>query len=421
MVYIQKGEFMTLSKYIGSIFILIGAAIGAGMLALPMVGAAAGFWYSTILLVVIWAIMTTTALLTLETCLAFEPYRNSFGTMAKSTLGTTGQVAAWLAYLLLLYATTASYIDGSTSLIGELLLSFFDIHLPASLNAILFMLVFGGMVFWSMRTVDYFIRFLLSAGGILLLIMLFLLMPYVDISKLIMQPHNVKYLWAAAPIFLNAFGFHFVIPSICTYCDKKVVPIRRIIIISTTIPLIVYTLWLLVSLGIVPISGTQSFSEIVHNKTSVGGFVGALGHIAGKKYILYIVNAFSNIAIITSFLGIALGLFDFLADGFKRNNKISGRLQTALLAFSPPLAIALFFPDAFIIALEYSTFFAIILEIFLPGLMVYKLRKSKTLSSPYRFNVNSSFLRVLFILIGIILMGIIIADRLHLLPVLFKS
>jgi len=411
---------MAPGKYIGSIFILVGAAIGAGMLALPMVGAAAGFWYSTILLLVIWAIMTTTALLILETCLAFEPYRNSFGTMAKRTLGVPGHIVAWAAYLLLLYATTAAYIDGSTSLIGELLKTFFDINLPPWLNATLFTLIFGGVVFWSMRTVDYFIRFLLSAGGILLLITLALLMPCLDFSKLARQPDSMKYLWAAAPIFLNAFGFHFVIPSICNYCDRKATPIRRIIIISSTIPLVIYILWLMVSLDIVPLSGPASFATIVHDKTSVGGFIKTLGLLTGKRYLLYVINIFSNIAIITSFLGITLGLFDFLADGFKRSNKISGRLQTAALAFCPPLAIAIFYPDGFIVALEYSTFFAIVLEIFLPALMVYKLRKDKTLSSPYRFNMDAGFLCVLFITIGIILMGIIIADRLHLLPGLFE-
>jgi len=81
-----------MSKYVGSILILIGAAIGAGMLALPMVSAAAGFWPSLILLIVIWAVMLTTALMILEVCLAFPPFRNSFGTMAQKTLGLPGQV-----------------------------------------------------------------------------------------------------------------------------------------------------------------------------------------------------------------------------------------------------------------------------------------------------------------------------------------
>ena len=121
----------------------------------------------------------------------------------------------------------------------------------------------------------------------------------------------------------------------------------------------------------------------------------------------------------TSFLGVSLGLFDFLADGFKRKDDRFGRFQTTLLTFIPPLAFALFFPSGFILALEYSALFAIILEIFLPSLMVYKLRRSSTLKSPYRFFMNSTVAAIFFILIGIALIGIIVTDRLGILPSLF--
>ena len=403
-----------LNKTIGSIFILIGSAIGAGMLALPIVGAQAGFYYSSILLVLIWILMTLTALLTLEVNLAFDSYRNSFSTMARATLGRSGQIIAWIAYLFLLYATTASYIAGNTSLLDELLRSFLHIKIPAQVNAIMFTIVFGSAVFLSTRAVDYFSRVLLTVKGILLVIMLAALLPYVDIQKIHTQEYSSSYLLIAAPIFLNAFGFHFVIPSISNYCHKQVNVLRRVIIISTTIPLIIYIIWLFVAFGIIPIHGDLSFASVAEEHSSVGRFVHVLGMIVNNKYVWFGVNGFSNIAMTTSFLGVSLGLFDFLADGLKRANNHFGRMQTSLLTFIPPLLFALFYKDAFIVALEYSAFFAVVLEIFLPALMVYKLRLDKKLQSPYRVPINSKLMLVVLMVIGCALMLIIIANRLGL-------
>ena len=408
-----------LGKQIGSIFILVGSAIGAGMLALPILGAAAGFWISIITLILIWAIMLTTSLLTLEVNLAFPPFKNNFGTMARETLGVPGAVVAWISFLLLLYATTASYIAGSTSLLDELLLHGFNINLPAWCDSLIFTLVFGSAVYYSVSTVDYLIRFLLSIKGVLLILTIALLMPYIDYSKLILHSSRFNYIWVAVPIFVNAFGFHFVIPSISTYCDKNARVLRRVIIIASVTPLIIYIFWLFVTLGIVPLLGKDSFQAVAQNHTSIGGFIFFLGKIIQNKTVVIFINAFSNIAMTTSFLGVSLGLFDFLADGFKRKNTRFGRLQTALLTFTLPFIFAILYPDGFILALEYSAFFAIVLEIFLPAFMAYKLRKSKVLQSEYHCCMNKPIITVALTLIGIIFMTIIITERLGLLPQIF--
>ena len=104
-------------KYIGSIFLLAGTTLGAGMLALPLVAAKVGFFYSLLLLIFVWAVMCYTGLLVLEVNLAFEPYRNNFDSMAQKTLGYTGKVIAWVTCLCLLYSLTAAYVAGDPSLL----------------------------------------------------------------------------------------------------------------------------------------------------------------------------------------------------------------------------------------------------------------------------------------------------------------
>lgn len=54
------------------------------------------------------------------------------------------------------------------------------------------------------------------------------------------------------------------------------------------------------------------------------------------------VHLFADLALATSFLGVALGLFDYLADLFQRRNTAAGRLQTGAITFLPPLALRCF-------------------------------------------------------------------------------
>ena len=60
-------------KILGSILLIVGTSIGAGMLALPVATAALGFTGSLIMLFSCWFVMTTSAFLLLEVNLAMPP------------------------------------------------------------------------------------------------------------------------------------------------------------------------------------------------------------------------------------------------------------------------------------------------------------------------------------------------------------
>ncbi|WP_368872758.1 aromatic amino acid transport family protein, partial [Providencia vermicola] len=78
-------------------------------------------------------------------------------------------------------------------------------------------------------------------------------------------------------------------------------------------------------------------------------------------------------ALATSFLGVALGLFDYLADLFKRSNRLFGRLQTGVLTFLPPLLSALFF-SSFVQALTYAAVALSVLALIIPALLTLRVR-----------------------------------------------
>lgn len=98
-------------KILGSIAIVAGTAIGAGMLALPLATAALGIIPAILLLVVIWGISAYTSLLMLEINLRSGVGDNVHAITGK-LLGKKGQIIQGASFLSLLFALTAAYLTG---------------------------------------------------------------------------------------------------------------------------------------------------------------------------------------------------------------------------------------------------------------------------------------------------------------------
>lgn len=410
---------MRKEKLVGSTFMVIGTAIGAGILALPLVCSAAGFTFSALILLFTFLIMLISGFLMTEVNFAFPEYKNNFSTMAEATLGRPGKMISWVITLLLIYAVLAAYILGNASLLSSLLL-LIHVTIPTWITAILFIIVLGGAVYWSTRAVDILNRGLLSIKGVFLLAALAFLFPYIDITTLsrTMNSHTASYSLAIIPIFMTAFGFHSIIPTLRNYIgSKSPKELKMVMLCGISIVAIIYILWILVILGSVPLAGEHSFTSLAKEKGSVGEFIKLINIVIKNKLVIASMNGFANIAMTTSFLGTALGLFDFLAEGFKRPNTRKGRFQTWLLTFIPPLVFALFYPKGFILALGYASIFIAILWVIMPALMAYRLRKHATLSSPYRvFGGNALLIAIIIVGIGITVLQIL--NNLKLLPVL---
>lgn len=381
---------MTVGKFIGCVMMVAGSAIGAGILAMPMVSAFAGFTTTIIVVLFLWVLLTISGLLIVEASSALPDRACSFSSMAEKTLGFFGKSVVWVSYLLLLYATLVAYIAGGPDLICSLVRSTSVTLMPRWVITVLFTVIMGTAVFWSTKATDHFNRGLISVKGFLLIVTLVVLAIYIDPSKLFASPNltQVNHVFVASPVLLCLFNYHFVIPSIRIYVGNKPQALKWIVITGTTLCLVVYLFWLAPALSIIPLYGDESFSVI---GLSVGEFTRILTLIVSNKWVKFCIYGFANISMTTAFLGISLGLFDFLADGFGRPNTRFGRLQTACMTFLPPLLLNVLFPSAsnFVKAFSYSGIFVAILFLILPPIMVYRLRKIPELA-------NASSYRVMF-------------------------
>ncbi len=96
----------------------------------------------------------------------------------------------------------------------------------------------------------------------------------------------------------------------------------------------------------------------------------ALSPVADGDVLSGWLTAFANMAVISSFLGVTLGLFDFVADAAGLDDTRAGRRNTALLTFGPPTVAGILFPNGFIYAIGLAGLCACIWGALIPALAV---------------------------------------------------
>lgn len=362
----------------GGVLLVSGTTIGAGMLALPVITGAAGFYPSLILFVFYWALLTYSAFLLLEVTLWMEKSTNLI-TMARKTLGKWGEAASWGSYLFLLYALTTAYLAGSASIFSDFAASLFGVNIPAWFGPIPLLIAFGTFVIRGTHSVDRVNRVLMFLLSCCYVILLSVLMPHIDSTLL--NHVDYRFLLISNSVIATSFGFHIIIPTLSNYLQRDVAKLSTVLLIGSIIPLIVYILWNAVALGIIPLEGQHG---LLQGYQEGANGVHLLTGIIQTGTISTIARLFSFFAIITSFLGVSLSLSDFLADGFNIEKKGKGTFMLIAMTFLPPLVIMWINPRAFLTALEWAgAFGVVILLVFMPALMVYKGRYDKNFQGTY--------------------------------------
>ncbi|MGD8110330.1 aromatic amino acid transport family protein [Vibrio sp. TRT 17S01] len=367
---------MSNSKVFGSTLIIAGTTIGAGMLALPLASAGIGFATSLLIMFGLWALMAYTALLMIELH-QHAPAGATLHTLAKQFLGKRGKWLASFAMLFLFYALCAAYIAGGGSQFSERVHQLLDIRLEPTTATILFTVVVAAVVAIGTAMVDKVNRVLFLTKLIAMAMVLFFLAPNVTESYLLSMPIKQGLVIASIPVIFTSFGFHGSIPAIVNYLDGNTRALRIAVIIGSAIPLIIYVFWQTVTLGVV------SQNEIMQN-AGLTGLINTLSHTVHERGLSTVIGVFADLALLTSFLGVSLGLFEFLGDSLKKKSTNKDRVFIAAITFTPPMVFALFYPQGFIMALGYAAIALAILAIFLPTLMVMKLRKSSDYTSDYQ-------------------------------------
>ena len=362
------------AQKVGATMLIAGTAIGAGMLGMPIVSGVCGYFASICLILFSFLLMLANLFLLLEATLyCKDPYANIIS-LAREHLGTVWSIICWTCFMLLLYAVVASYINAGADLMTQMLEATFPMEIEACM--LIFSAIFGSIILLGVSSIDKMNRVLMVGLIVTFILIIALMTPFLSLKKLSMHG-QLKYIPNAFPIIAAAFTSHLVLPSVRAYIQNTE-SLKKILLIGSLIPLILYIMWQTAVVGIAEKTGAYSLMGFATTRSPIGDFLDFLI----VKHQLYMIGSVTELfflfAITTSFLGVLLSLNDFLADGLNITEKtMKVRFKLLALSIVPPLFFAIFSQSAFTLTLNFAGLFIAILYCIIPALVVIKNRKNQ--------------------------------------------
>lgn len=355
-----------------SVFLIVGTAIGAGILALPITTADHGFWGSFFALFVAWAFMTNTAYYMLKTRLCFKGEAD-LTTMTQTMLGSIGRYATEISYFLLLYALVSVYIIVGAAWLDRFLDATVGHQIPPAFMQILFamgifLIIYSGIA--RLSSVNYVVTciMLLSLGFII-----FLCLPTIKLHNLVfIEPQ--KSILNTLPMILTTLGFSIIFPSIATYMESNKKKLLKALSFGSIIILTTYVLWQLIAFGVIGLGaeGLGKFKDTNDVGTEV---IQALGYsAAGFSFMFF--------ATLSSLLGVGQCLYHYLMDTLPIRQKQARSLVSMFLWIVIPLLIVNLYPMGISKILGFGGIFVAIILGIIPSLMI--------LSKEYALRVKSA-------------------------------
>ncbi|HGJ5876914.1 MAG TPA: tryptophan permease [Arsenophonus sp.] len=358
---------------LGGAMIISGTTVGAGMFSIPIVTSGVWFTGSIVLLVYTWACMFFSGLMILETNMNY-PSGASFHTMVKDLFGARWNLLNSISIAFVLYILTYAYISAGRSIITHNLNKIISINHPIA--GLLFSLLIAFVVWLSTKAVDrlstiliggMFFTFVLSVSG-----MFNSASSTILFNKNILYINYLPYAFIALPYLLTSFGYHGNVPGLVKYYHKESKAVVLSLLYGTFIALVIYILWQYAIQGNIP---RAAFKQIISEGGNIDSLLKQMDLATSNNIIKQCLNLFSYMALASSFLGVSLGLFDFIADFFKFKDNSQGRLKSALVTFIPPNLLALYYPDGFIYAIGFAGLAATIWAVIVPAMMARASRK----------------------------------------------
>ena len=328
---------ISLKKLCSGTCMVFGTTVGAGMLGIPAVTAAAGFIPAFFTTVLVWLFMVSTGLLLLEVTLKM-PQGSNLISLSARFLGQKGKWVTGVLFLFLYYCLLVAYFAGGAPLLGQFF-SFFNVSMSSSLEIVIFALVFGGVVLLGVHWIN-------RANLILTFSMLICYAILIGVGSGGVQMDRLTTMQVipaigAIPVLFSAFGYHNIVPPLASYLGREKRTLRLAIVLGTFFALALYLVWQWLLLGSIPV-------EIIEAARAKGQpATYALQNASGGSQVYVWGQLFAFFALTTSFLGVGFSFVDFIQDGFQENKRKVSRLTCSLLTLVPPFICVFLIPSLF--------------------------------------------------------------------------
>ncbi|MCH9620930.1 MAG: Tyrosine-specific transport protein [Chlamydiia bacterium] len=384
-------------QFLGSLLIG-GTAIGAAMLANPVATAGAGILPSYFVYLLCWLFSAATGMLFVELC-SWLPKGANLLSMAETFLGAIGKWAVLLLYFFFFYLLLISYV----SLGGKIVLEFICAHMPYMIGVLLFVAVFGGIVFWGTKAASRLNALLFV--GLVMSFLIFIILAGEQAELKRADYWGWKYAFLGLPIIFTSFSYQGTVPTLYNYLDQDAKKTRSAILFGTLIPFMAYLIWDYLIKGIIPPTGAHGL-EIA--KAHGDSAIAPLVYYVNDMRIYTLARYFAFFALTTSFIGVTLAMVDFFADLFHVKAAKWNRLYLCLMIFVPVTIVVLINPNIFLVALSIAGGYgAVLLLGFMPIILVWMGRKQKPYNTKPRYLFGGSL--ILFVLLVALIAEVVVS------------
>ena len=362
-----------------SSLLVLGNVLGVGVLALPISAGLGGFIPALFGIILVWCMMLFAAWLI---AYRIDANKKNFDipSFFKDELGTTAKWIAIACNLLILYGVLVAYLSGISTMMSAL---FGDLSNYQSLITIVYFCIVVSLIVFGLGV--------MRKGMSIIMIVLwicFFVMCYTGLGD--WQPKLLtyvdwKYLPICLPIAVSAFHFHNIIPTVSKSLNYNKPATYKAIFIGVFLGLIINLGWVVVVLGSMHENNAGTTSVIyaqLHNLTANVPMTEILHNTTFEFSALI----FALLSVTCSFMANGAGLFGFITDLCTDYLKTTNKVLISILAFAPPLIIALIYPEIFLVALSLvggvgeDVLFAL-----LPGVIIIKIAYSFIKKREYLF------------------------------------
>lgn len=365
-----------MQKQIGSIMLVAGTCIGSGMIALPMLLSKIGIVPSVILMMLVWLLMYASSLTMVE--LSLQSGKGlPIGALGRKYSGKIAELIGTTSFKILSFALVAVYIHAGSSVIQKMLQFYtgisYDFNIVCGIYTLLSFLIFV----LPMRYIDHVNRLIFVGllGVIAVLIIgLCLKAQWFNLPLIAPQSDDFSAWHLLIPVVFGSFGFQGSCHSFVQYCrlDKNL--LNKALLWGSFIPLIVYSIWTASSLAVIYQANPEFYADMSAGKVDVGDLVQQLSILAELPSMQLLVWWVSILAILTSLLGVGLGLFDAVKHMLPSNRlaTLSQNILASIITVVPAYCIAVMIPHAFISVLSFAGMILVVIAILLPVYLFYK-------------------------------------------------
>lgn len=301
----QETQRVKEKSFWGAVSLIVGTAVGPGMLGLPAATIRSGSLPSSMVILLSWVYVISSIILVAElTFAAMEEdgvEEVSFTALATKALGSHFGAFVALVYASLSFSLLVACVSGIGSLVSQFFpwMNFVLAHALFPLGA---GIVIGFFPFKAIDVANRFLCFLMFFSITALVAIGLSVARRNVLGSFAYASWSLSSILPAIPVTVLTLGFHVITPFICKIAGNTVSEARKAVLIGGVIPLIMVLSWNLIVLGLAGTNGAASSKDPISLLLSV------------NPSALSAVQGFAFAALGTSFIGYAVSLPKQLVD-----------------------------------------------------------------------------------------------------------